>query len=588
LSRSINARLHRRTLGKRKFPGNAGILPASRSAIAIIFIGLLSVTVRPAAAQSLESLLPEILINDDTILEKKAEVAVARHEALEAMGNWYPEMEINFTHGYERIDGAHAAVTSLPFQDADISFTQLLWDFGATNAEIEGARLELAKAEAELVSAKIALISNVLDFYVQVYHNHLQIELAKETLRKMQERHVNARFAKEARGDAKDVLKLEKEILKQEADMLGIVSDLAESKNEFHRIFGFHPDPTKFVPVKLPADLLPPTLDQAIEQALKNGIQLISGSNTRLDAAIDRLKIKQTEREEFYPKLEGVIEHKWKNNFSGTADLKKEFAAKLELSYSLNLGLTAINTLRAAENQYAATARSVHDFRRNLELSVRQNWDNLRIKLDKARVRRNQARLADEFLAAVITSGKAGGDVLDDVLKAEEDRLDGLSDAIEAEGDAIVSAYKLLALTGQIDQAFLGVDTGAPVPSAPAISEDATYKSPPRSVPPKPSPKAARSGDQRTYVSPSAYRLIQTARQRPVAARPVAPVRRQPAPATSTDATAPGPAPANAVLGVSPEAVRPFHQFFGTVRGIFDQRFKDNATTAPGDRRNRP
>jgi len=517
-----------------------------------------------AGAQSLESLLPEILINDPSVLEKKAEVAVARHEAMETMSAWYPEMDLSFTHGYERIDGAHADTTSLPFQDASVSFTQLLWDFGAANTEIEVSRLELAKAEAELVSAKIALISNVLDFYVQVYHSHLQITLATETLRKMQERHVNARFAKEAKGDIKDVLKLEKEILKQEADMLGIVSDLADSKNEFHRIFGFIPDPGKFEPVQLPVGLLPATLDEAIEQALRNGIQLISGSNTRLDAAIDRLKIKQTEREEFWPTLEGVVEHKWKNNFSGTADLKKEFSAKLELSYSLNLGLTAINTLRAAENQYVATARSVQDFRRNLELSVRQNWDNLRIKLDKARVRRNQARLADEFLAAVITSGKAGGDVLDDILSAEEDRLDSLSDAIEAEGEAIISAYKLLALTGKIDEAFLGVDAGAPVPS----------EARPR---PKPPANTAASGKPgQSYISPSAYRLIETARRRPIPARPSGLSR---APATAGPPTQPRAAvkPSDApVPGVSPEAVQPFNQFFGTVREIFNQQFKKN------------
>jgi len=301
------------------------------------------VLARPAAAQSIESLLAHILENDDVILEKKAEVAKARQEALEVLGNWYPELDVSVSHGYENILTPHSSTSSLPFSQADVSVTQLLWDFGASNTEIEIARLELAKAEAELVSTKMAFLANLTEVYVKVYRNHLQIELATETLKKMQERKVNAQFTKEAKGDAKDFLKISKDILKQQVDMLKVAADLAETANEFQRIFGFKPDPKKLVPVKLPVDLLPATLDEAVDQALQNGIQLISGSNTRIDAAIDRLKIKQTEREELFPKLEGVIEQKWKNNVSGTADLKKEFVAKLELSYTLNMGLTAIN-----------------------------------------------------------------------------------------------------------------------------------------------------------------------------------------------------------------------------------------------------
>ncbi len=61
-----------------------------------------------------------------------------------------------------------------------------------------------------------------------------------------------------------------------------------------------------------------------------------------------RETVDQTRADELFPTLKAIAETKRKHDVGGTLGRSTEQLFKVELSYSLNLGLTELNTIRAA------------------------------------------------------------------------------------------------------------------------------------------------------------------------------------------------------------------------------------------------
>ncbi len=517
--------------------------------------------VGPARAQSLEMLLEDVLQTDHRVIGAKAEVTAAENRAREALGDWFPLFEPTANHGYELTQNPHEADTSLPFSEFDLSLTQKLWDFGATNALVEKARLELSQKQLTLIKIKEDLILEAINAYVNLFKVYHSLTFARQSKDNVQ-RQTGLEVARVETGSglSTDVLQAKSQLAGAIAREIQSEGALLAARNRYRTVFGNPPNPETMQPVALPMDQLSATLEDAIDLALDHNTQI---SIDALAEAISRQDQQNSYSDNFFPKIEGVLTQKWKNNVSGTEDLKKESLAKIEITMPFNLGFTATNTLRAAESDVIAKSRVVAHTRRDIEEQVRNAWQELNTAKLTASSLQNQADIQAAFLELARQERQLGQRSLIDVLTGETALLNAQSDSVSAETDVIVAAFKLLSITGQLKEDFAQqalARPGAPV-RLPPVDQSHLEPSDPKAQPIDTLPLQPGTTEQAS------------ANPQPIAAR-TAIASRQSGPETPT-------LPATSITdaGISADARKPFDTFFSGVRNVFNGHFdvQDNA-----------
>ncbi|KAF0112294.1 MAG: outer membrane protein LapE, partial [Rhodospirillaceae bacterium] len=182
----------------------------------------------------------------------------------------------------------------------------------------------------------------------------------------------------------------------------------------------FNRDPGDFSTMRLPPiprDALPPTLEEAIAIAETTNPQL---KGVMLEDTLSRERVKAA-RAGFFPKVELVADHKRKQNASGTLGARTETAVKAQVSWLFNTGLTAVNTLKAAELAVDATRQRYTEVKDSVIQPLRNSWNSYIQSQKLAELRHYQANLAGEFLDLARRERQLGTRSLLDVLKGETD-----------------------------------------------------------------------------------------------------------------------------------------------------------------------
>lgn len=404
-----------------------------------------------AKAEALSQLLREDVEKNDRVVAAQAEVDAARNKAREALGAWFPTLTPTLNFGWERQDKpTGTADTSTGFREFDLKLSQLLWDFGATNAAVEKARLRLLQAEMTLVNTRQELIQEMSQAYVNLLRAEQVLDYARQSERNIQ-RQTGLEEARVEAGSglSTDVLQAKTQLAGAEARRIQAEGSLVSAINRFRAVFNRAPPPVRALePVTLEESRLPPDLDSAVRIADDSNIQLLQANLTE---AIAREDVDETRGKEFFPKVEGVVEQSYKRNVAGTLDSQNETLAKIELSMPINLGGTQLNKLRAAQSTLLARVRTVSDTRRRVEEQVRNAWDQLKTARATATSRRNQASIANAFLELARKERQLGQRSLIDVLSGETNLINAQSDAASAEADVLIAAFGLLKTLGKLD-----------------------------------------------------------------------------------------------------------------------------------------
>lgn len=407
-----------------------------------------------AHAQSLREALAGVLADHKRIEAAEADVLAARNAAIASLGGWFPTLDVTVDAGREKQRKPRAVDTDLWFQNYDLSLTQLLWDFGATNAAVRSAKRAYDQAKANLD----ATIQSVL---LEGITAHLNLIRAAELVRfaRMSEdnikRQTELEDARVQRGSgfSTDVLQAKTQLAGAQARRVQAEGALENARNRYRAVFYREPaDLQSLIKPRPPVELLPPTLDETIEVALETNPQVEA---QLLAAEIARETVNQTRASEFFPTLNVVGESRYKENAEGTPGFKGEHLAKVQLSYSLNLGLTSVNTLRAAKGTFAATEDRYVDTRVQIEELVRNAWQNFLTARENAEFLRNQANIAGEFLELARRERQLGRRSLIDVLTGETALINSNSEAVSAETDVALAVFNLLSVMGALDLAAI-------------------------------------------------------------------------------------------------------------------------------------
>ena len=441
-----------------------------RIALIVGVTAVLVVLPNTSRSETLYESLQYLTKNQKQIKAAEADVDAAYERVRAAWGAWYPELAVTTNWGREKQNKGSGTDDSEEHpRELGATLTQNLWDFGSTDSAIDTAKLTLERSRINLVSTRQAIVMQGIEAHLNLIRANKVYNFAKASALNIggQLKLEDARVQRGG-GLATDVLQAKTQLAGAQARSNSSAAGLRNAKNAYRRFY-------KKTPVKIedlddpriPFELLPKSEEKMLKILFKKnpGLKL-----SKIDAEILDQTVIKTRADEFFPKLNATASTKAKTDVGGTAGSSTEQLFKIELSYSLNLGLTERNTLRASKKEYLAGTERYIDALASFEQQARDLWSNYQRDKENADFLKNQANIASEFLELARKERELGNRTLMDVLAGETGLINANSDAASTETDLKLDAFRILNILGLLEASVL-----APNPSL-DVNETGKYR----------------------------------------------------------------------------------------------------------------
>lgn len=408
-------------------------------------------TIAHAQAETLYQSVQYLSKNQKQIKAAQADVDAAIERVEAAWGAWYPELSITTNWGREKQNkGSGTADSEEHPREFGATVTQNVWDFGSTNSAIDSALLTLERSRINLTSTRQAIVLQGIEAHLNLVRANKVLKFANSSAENIRGQ-LKLEDARVQRGGglATDVLQAKTQLAGAEARANSSVAGLRNAMNAYRRFFKKVPEKIEDLEdPRVPFELLPKSEEEMLKVLFKNnpGLKL-----SKLDADILDQTVIKTRADEFFPKVNATASTKAKTDAGGTAGSATEQLFKIELTYSLNLGLTERNTLKASKQDHLAGTERYIDARSSIEQQARDLWSNYKRDKENSDFLKNQANIASEFLDLARKERELGNRTLMDVLSGETALINANSDAASTETDLKLDVFRILNIIGLLD-----------------------------------------------------------------------------------------------------------------------------------------
>ncbi|MBM6550533.1 TolC family outer membrane protein [Marinomonas ostreistagni] len=331
-----------------------------------------------------------------------------------------------------------------------LSLTQPIFNgFGSTN----DVRRLSAEAEADRWNAYVQIENKALEVteaYLEVLRNRELMRLAEINLDTHTRIFQQIRTASDSGvGRQSDFSQVSARLSKAEANRLSAVNNLRAAESNYLKIVGELPPEELVYPVP-DADLLPSSLDEAINLALKN--------NPALDSA--RKDLEATEhyvnatKANYYPELNFVIERSFDNNIDGQEGDDEDLTAMLRMSYNLYNGGADKRNHAAAVQQQVQASEIHRNATRDTELQARLAWASYEAALGSKSYLRQYVASTKQSQEAYAQQFSLGRRTLLDVLDSENELFEARQDYVNADYDELYAEFRLFNSQGELMRAL--------------------------------------------------------------------------------------------------------------------------------------
>ncbi len=438
--------------------------------ILLIFVFTASAAAQEQAAQtplSLSMAIEQALEAFPTIRASKAnseqaqaalgETSAARFPSLKLNGSatrFQKPMVVTPLHGF--------APGQIPKFDetliqGGVGLNYTLFDGGAREARILGARSQAGLADAELNATSQALIARAATTYLETLskrqvleaHDH-RLTALKSELSRVQQRYDAGRAARV------EILRVQAALANAQADRVRDAEALDRAERDLARLISASVDEiraARLVPVILtdpslaPRDLLKTEAFQ-FSPAVKQARQRLTASEASLAVA----------RSTRWPELNLVGNYLYFG--SGQSDGTAEWQAGAQLSYTLFNGGARGKAIERAE----AASRNAGEQLRLAEIQVEQDVDRAFSGIEEAHARVESLETAVARFEEVVRIEKllreTGAGTETDYLNAEADLLTARANLVEARHGEIAARVELARVIGQLNLAWLTQTVG--------------------------------------------------------------------------------------------------------------------------------
>ncbi|WP_152599589.1 TolC family outer membrane protein [Hoeflea sp. BAL378] len=355
--------------------------------------------------------------------------------------------------GYRPTVGAEAITTSTNTSgfvtnsaSIGVSINQTLFDGFQTRNNVRAAESQVFAGRENLRGTEIDILLATVQAYANVNRDNQIVVYRKQNIAFLQEQ-LSAAQARFDVGESTrtDVSLAEAQLAGARASLTAAVAQAKSSVAVYAQIVGTLPSKLQSVP--LPRKLLPPSLEAAVAQGTTEHPAVLAALYG-VDAAGYDVKSKEGA---FLPgvRVSGTVAQA-----DGGVDTAQ---IQARVTIPIYQGGAASATVRQAKERLGQQRILVDSARRAIEQSVVSSWTQMEASLALIEANRAQISAANLALNGVVEERRVGQRTTLDVLNAQQTVLTAKESLSQAERNAIVATFSVLASTGKLTIDRLGL-----------------------------------------------------------------------------------------------------------------------------------
>ncbi len=370
-------------------------------------------------------------------------------ELRQAQGGYYPSIDFASDAGWDwnRSDenGAPSVTNSLWRAQAGLTLTQMLFDGFKTKYEVDRQNARTASAAYRVWETSEFVGLDIVESYLNVLRQRELLEIARANVA----RHLDIEkqmmeSATAGRTTEADVEQSRARLAAARANESSVRESLRVSEASYIKLAGAMPK-TLVRPDKPSAALLE-TVDEEVKAALDRS-PTIASKTADIDTA--QAEWKQSEST-FYPQVDFQANVSRANDASGTEANSDRARGLVLMNWNLYRGGADSARVREGVYRYAETKENRANAARAVEEDVRQTWAQMVSASERAQEFSLQSDANEKVVAAYMDQFNLDRRTLLDVLDAQNENFVSRSNMINAEYIELFTAYRLLAVRGQL------------------------------------------------------------------------------------------------------------------------------------------
>lgn len=407
-------------------------------------------------AETISSALSRAYMGNPDLNQQRAATRASDEVVSRANAGYRPQVTGTASFGYTNTDETFLTQTikgnTFP-TTADVTVTQNIFNGNRTTNGVRQAESQVFQSREQTRNTEQNTLQNGATAYMNVLRDTAILELNKNNITVLEEqlRQTRDRF-NVGEVTRTDVAQAESSLATARSNYFTAQANLQTSIANYRQIIGVEP---RRLEAARPIDsLLPPNLDRAIAVALAEHPS-IQAAFHNVDAAALQV---QLDEGQLYPTLNVVGSVQQSNAFQGSPQNKMFTASVLgQFSVPLYTGGDTYASIRRSK-ELLGQARLQADLQRDvIRAQVVSTWGQL--ETAKAVIRSSQAAVksAEIALDGVREEAKVGQRTTLDVLLAQQTLLQARVSLVSAQRDRVVASYAVMAATGRLAAANLGL-----------------------------------------------------------------------------------------------------------------------------------
>jgi outer membrane protein, adhesin transport system len=438
------------------------------------FMGVLSVVgcwliilfASPLSAAQLESELANLLYDHPQIRAALKSVELARKEISKTKAGYYPIISATADTGQQLIDspaernatdGQAGKPSSRTPQSTTLTVTHNVFNGFLTDSQVRSARLNKEISFFTLETTKQNTLFAGANAYIDVLRQQRLVELSRENEATIQ-RQLNLEDERVQRGSgvAVDVLQAKSRLQIAKERRVSFEGALQDAISRYIQTFGHAPNLDAMMDPVPPVEMIPSTLDRAVEIAIVENPTATSAI-TNIEVARER---RRTVLSEFAPTVDLEGAFNFEKHADSTIGVRRDYSLMLIANWDLFTGFSTRESLSQATYDYRASQDNRDDTSRRVIEQTRLAWQALLTARARLGLLENAVNIASEVFESRKRLREAGKETVINVLDAENEVANAQINYTSAAYDERLAVYQLLRAMGRLNIANLGLDTG--------------------------------------------------------------------------------------------------------------------------------
>ena len=379
----------------------------------------------PSFGQTLNKELAFLLGDHPQIKAGQKAVQSSRAQIKAALAQFLPRVNLSSSIGPEITDGPgqrnrgldRGAIAQTGISTS-VTVTQGIFSGYSTASAVRTARLNKWLALITLEGTRQGVLLEGINAYINVLQQRRLIEISRLNETNIQNQ-LNLEDERVQRGSgiAVDVLQAKSRLQLAKERRVNFEGALENAISTYIQVFDHAPEISEMLDPIPPLEILPESLEEALETALKHNPAMSSAAATS-EVARER---RRSVMAQFFPTIDLVSNWTYEKNKAAVIGTSREYSMLLQANWDLFTGLSTRDTLAQVAFDYGATKDNHRFIARRVVEQTRLSWQGLLTVGDRLALLENAVNVAAEVFDSRRKLREAGKETVINVLDAESE-----------------------------------------------------------------------------------------------------------------------------------------------------------------------